>query len=284
MKLFVSDLDFTLLGADGTLSPQAAARLNHLISNGLTFTVATARSAPSISYLLRGVALELPVIELNGAILRDLQSGHILEHYGLGMEVACSINDCFLEQGFAPYVSGLIGDENPLFVPVLHNEGMQWFYDEKIHYGDPRLREAPEDPLASNPDLEDVFCFVYLGAKAEIDRIAAVVAARVPEVLIVTYANHYAGGWEIVIAAPSANKGHALERLVGHLREERALHVRETTAFGDSSNDLEMLAAVDTAVAVGNATDAVKASASKIIGHHSEDAVLDYLERIHLDW
>ena len=281
MKLFVSDLDFTLLGADGTLSPHATRRLNDLIADGLTFTVATASSAPSIKHLLGGVALELPVIELNGAILRDLQSGHILEHYGLGMAAAGSINECFLEQGFAPYVSGLIGDENPLYVPALHNKGMQWFYDEKIHYGDPRLQQAPEDPLAANPELEDVFCFVYLGPKAEIERIADAVAARVPEVLVVTYANHYAGGWEIVISAARANKGHAVKRLVNHLREERELHVRETTAFGDSSNDLEMLAAADTAVAVGNATDAVKDSANMIIGHHSEDAVLDYLEKTH---
>lgn len=281
MKLFVSDLDFTLLGRDGTLSSSAARRLNDLISSGLIFTVATARSAPSIRHLLSGVALELPVIELNGAILRDLQSGHILQHYGLGMDTARSVNQCFLEQGLAPYVSGLIGDQNPLYVPERHNKGMQWFLDEKVRYGDPRLQEAPEDPILANPDLEDVLCFVYLGSKAEIERIAATVAECVADVLIVTYANHYIGGWEIVIAAPRANKGHAVAMLVSHLRAERSLHVRETTAFGDSSNDLEMLDAVDNAVAVGNATDAVKARAGEVIGHHSEDAVLDYLEMIH---
>lgn len=281
MKLFVSDLDFTLLGEDGTLSSRSAQRLNDLIVDGLIFTVATARSAPSIQHLLDGVSLELPVIELNGAILRDLKSGHILEHYGLGMEAARRVNECFLEQGIAPYVSGLIGDQNPLYVPDRHNEGMQWFFDEKRHYGDPRLQEAPEDPIATNPDLEDILCFVYLGPKAEIERIAAAVADHAPDVLIVTYANHYIGGWEIVIAAPKANKGHAIERLVSHLREERSLHVRETTAFGDSSNDLEMLDAVDNAIAVSNATDAIKARAGQIIGHHGEDAVLDYLEKIH---
>lgn len=281
MKLFVSDLDFTLLGEDGILSSRAARRLNDLIADGLRFTVATARSAPSIRNLLDGVKLELPVIELNGAILRDLRSGHILEHYGLGMEAARRVNDCFLEQGIAPYVSGLIGDQNPLYVPERHNAGMQWFLDEKVHYGDPRLEEAPEDPIAAHSDLEDVLCFVYLGSKTEIEWIAAMIAKRVPDVLIVTYANHYIGGWEIIVAAPRANKGHAVERLVSHLRDERALHVRETTAFGDSSNDLEMLDAVDNAVAVGNATDAIKARAGEVIGHHGEDAVLDYLEKIH---
>lgn len=281
MKLFVSDLDFTLLGADATLPASAARRLNALISDGLTFTVATARSAPSIRYLLREVKLQLPVIELNGAILRDLQSGHILEHYGLGLETARCINDCFLELGFAPYVSGLIGDQNPLYVPELRNKGMQWFCDEKLHYDDPRLTQAPKDAVAMHPELEDVLCFVYLGTEAEIERIAAALAAAAPAALIVTYANHYTGGWEIIVAAQKANKGHALERLVHYLRDERALHIRETTGFGDSSNDLEMLETVDKAVAVRNATDAVKAMSNEVIGHHSEDAVLDYLEKIH---
>jgi len=279
VKLFVSDLDFTLLGPEGVLSSGAVRRLNDLIAGGMNFTVATARSAPSIRHLMSGVMLELPVIELNGAILRDLQSGHILEHFGLGLETATAINDCFRGLGLAAYISGLVGDQNPLYVPELHNSGMQWFFDEKLRYGDPRLTESPRDPIAGNRELEDVFCFVYLGPREEVDLIAATVAARVPGVMIVTYANHYAGGWEIVIAAARANKGHAIGRLLEHLRDHKGLHIRETTAFGDSSNDLEMLAAVERAVAVSNATDDVKARAGEVIGHHSEDAVLAYLER-----
>ncbi|WP_282606326.1 HAD hydrolase family protein [Pelagibius sp. Alg239-R121] len=279
MKLFVSDLDFTLLGKDGVFSSDAASRLNDLISGGLNFTVATARSAPSIRYLLSEVKLELPVIELNGAILRDLQSGHILDHYGLGLEAATAINDCFQELGLPAYVSGLIGDQNPLYVPELHTRGMQWFYDEKVRYNDPRLTESSGDPIADNRGLEDVLCFVYLGPKDEIDLIAASVSAKVPDALVIRYPNHYVGDWEIVIAAPKANKGHAVERLLDHLRNHRALHVKETTAFGDSSNDLEMLAAVDNAVAVSNASEDIKARAGVVIGHHSEDAVLDYLEK-----
>ena len=279
MKLFISDLDFTLLGTDGTLSAPAAGRLNDLIADGLNFTVATARSAPSIRHLLAEVTLELPVIELNGAILRDLQSGHILEHYGLGLKAAEAVNDCFLEQGFAPYVSGLIGDQNPLYVPELRNKGMQWFFDEKVRYGDPRLAESSGNPIAEHLDLDDVLCFVYLGPKSEIDLIAEAVADRAPAALIVTYANHYTGGWEIVISAAKANKGHAIGRLLANLREHRGLHVSETTAFGDSYNDLEMLSAVDKPVAVSNAIADVKARAVEVIGHHHDDAVVAYLER-----
>ncbi len=280
MKLFVSDLDFTLLGEDGTFSSDAAARLNDLIENGLIFTVATARAAPSIQHTLSAVNLTLPIIEANGAILRDLQSDQIIHHLGLGMEAAAVIYDVFRELDIAPYVSGLIGSSNPLFCPERYNSGMKWFFDEKVRYGDPRLVESVQDPIRDDQHLEDVFCFIYLGPKSEIDLITALVTERAPRALITSYPNHYIGGWEIVISAMEANKGHATTCLIHHMRDERGIDVSETTAFGDSANDLEMLSVVDNAIAVANASDDVKSCANEIIGHHSEDSVLHYLEQL----
>lgn len=280
MKLFVSDLDFTLLGEGGTFSSNAAARLNDLIAHGLIFTVATARAAPAIQDILSTVNLDLPVIEANGAVLRDLPSGQIIHHLGLGMEAATIINDAFRELEIAPFISGLMGSSNTLFCPERHNKGMKWFFDEKVRYGDPRLVESVLDPIGDGQHVEDVLSFIYLGAKSEIDRIAALVKERAPWALITSYPNHYTGGWEIIIAAKEANKGHAVTCLIHHIRDDRGIDVRETTAFGDSANDLEMLSVVDKAIAVANASDDVKSLAHEIIGHHRDDSVLHYLEQL----
>ena len=290
MTLFISDLDFTLLDSDGTFSRRSAERLNSLISEGMKFTVATARASPSIKHMMAEVNLNLPIIELNGAILRDLQSGHILEHRGLGAHNAALINDCFVELGIAPYVSALIDDHNPLFYPELNNAGMQWFLDEKTARSDPRLTPWPKDLFTSinvsgsrgkNSAFDDILSFTYLGPKTEIDTIAKLVRQAAPEVLITTYPNHYIGDWEIVIAAADANKGNAINRLLEYLSTDLKVKVSKTTAFGDSSNDLEMLNTVDHPVAVSNASAEIKASAREIIGHHKDGAVIDYLEKAH---
>ena len=300
MKLFISDLDFTLLNAVGDLPKSSALRLNKLIETGVHFTIATARATPSIKHLMKGVNLKLPIIELNGAIIRDLNTDHILDHKGLGLTDAARAFDCFQEVGLIPYVSGLKGDQTPLYFPELKNNGMQWFHDEKIIRQDPRLAElpanifarpivasvtAPSSPAApipqNNPFLDDVLCFVYLGTKEEIFTIKNLIEEKLPHLLITLYPNHYIGGWEIVISAAEANKGFAIKSLLGHIEQRHNLGIKETTAFGDSSNDLEMLRSVNTPIAVANATTEIKAHAHEIIGHHSEEAVLSYIEALH---
>ena len=55
-----------------------------------------------------------------------------------------------------------------------------------------------------------------------------------------------------------------------HLDKENAI------AFGDGTNDIEMLEAVGTGVAMGNATDDVKTVADAICGHVAEDGIYHY--------
>ena len=50
----------------------------------------------------------------------------------------------------------------------------------------------------------------------------------------------------------------------------------EAIAFGDGKNDIEMLEAVGTGVAMGNAKDEVKSKANKICKSVEEDGVYCY--------
>lgn len=61
-----------------------------------------------------------------------------------------------------------------------------------------------------------------------------------------------------------------------HLKKEEAL------AFGDGTNDIEMLQAVGTGVAMGNATNDVKDIADDICGSVAEDGIYFYCKKYHL--
>ena len=50
----------------------------------------------------------------------------------------------------------------------------------------------------------------------------------------------------------------------------------EALAFGDGNNDIEMLQAVGTGVAMGNASEDLKAVADEICGDVSEDGIYHY--------
>jgi hydroxymethylpyrimidine pyrophosphatase-like HAD family hydrolase len=48
-------------------------------------------------------------------------------------------------------------------------------------------------------------------------------------------------------------------------------------AFGDNFNDISMLEAAGTGIAMGNADEAVKARADVVIGENSTDTIAEYL-------
>lgn len=80
--------------------------------------------------------------------------------------------------------------------------------------------------------------------------------------------------WEraVDIIPAASGKGESIRKILGyfHLGPEEAL------AFGDSYNDLEMLQAVGTGVAMGNAADALKAVADDVCGPVSQDGIYHY--------
>ena len=74
------------------------------------------------------------------------------------------------------------------------------------------------------------------------------------------------------ITPAKGNKGVGVEKVLEyyHLKKENAI------AFGDGSNDIEMLQAVGIGVAMGNATEDVKAAADVICGDVTEEGIYYY--------
>ena len=72
-----------------------------------------------------------------------------------------------------------------------------------------------------------------------------------------------------------ANKGYAFTRLCGLLGIDTA----ETVAFGDGGNDVTLLEAAGTGVAMANACEEAKAAADAVTLSNSEDGIAEYLEK-----
>ena len=119
--LYISDLDGTLLCPDARLSKFSRDGLNRLIANGLHFTVATARSVVSISQLLPDLRLELPVINLNGALVSDLKSGRHLAVQALPTDVAAQVLARIEQAGLQPFVSTCDKERDALYYTGVQN-------------------------------------------------------------------------------------------------------------------------------------------------------------------
>ena len=76
----------------------------------------------------------------------------------------------------------------------------------------------------------------------------------------------------------SSGKGLSIVKILDYFH----LDASSAMAFGDSYNDLEMLQAVGTGVAMGNAAEQLKLIADDVCGPVSEDGIYDYCVKIGL--
>lgn len=96
-------------------------------------------------------------------------------------------------------------------------------------------------------------------AQYPLDRLAAL-----PGVSLTTSSSH-----DVELVAANANKGTALALIA----QQYGIPLEECAAVGDSANDLEVLRAVGTPIAMGNAPENVKAAAARVAPANDQEGV-----------
>lgn len=272
-RLFVSDLDGTLVGKSARLSAWSKRHLCRMLGEGLLFTVATARSIETAAPLLDGLPLRLPVIELNGALLTDLHNRSSSLHEVLSAPVARAVVERAHRIGLAPYLTTYAAGRQALYPPLLPgNEGMLWYYNERQGAGDTRLKpRCSTDSVLPQPLL----CLTLIARKQPLRVLKQGLEADFgKQINALLYPNPYQTGWYwLTVQSARANKAHAL----GSLCESLRLQWRDVTVFGDEVNDLAMFEAAGYSVAVDNAVPPLKARADRVIGANDTDSVVRYL-------
>ena len=147
---------------------------------------------------------------------------------------------------------------------------------------------ATRDRLAANgrdDDLAQYYAFAHLALETAPDFEAAA-AGEVYQVMMGCRESEYpavlkgvrgariTAWWDRAVDIIPANggKGVGIQRILEHYGLDRS----EALAFGDGNNDIEMLQAVGTGVAMANASPGLKAVADEICGHVAEDGIYHY--------
>jgi Cof subfamily protein (haloacid dehalogenase superfamily) len=276
-RLFVSDLDGTLADRDARLSPFCRRHLTQLLGAGLTFSIATARSIHTLAPILEGLPLRLPVVELNGAFITDLQTRTPLVCHALALEVAAAAIEWALSNGTPPFVTTFARGRQNLYPPLERaNAGIAWYDASRRAARDVRLRAA-SDPRATLGLVaaEDIVCLTLIAERARLTPIVAAIEGAFPgQTNTLLYENAYQPGWFwLTVQSPRASKAHALRALA----EGAGVDLSRTTVFGDEINDIPMFELAGHGVAVDNAISELKRIAHEIIEPHHTDSVVRYL-------
>lgn len=277
-RLFVSDLDGTLLQMGGVLSPLARDALGALLDRGLCFTVASARSVHSISPIMAGVPITLPVIEFNGAFLSHLQTGEHLWMHAFSAELVEGFLAMAEEHQLVPFLSTHDGKEDRLYIESLPNANAAAYYEERRAAGDNRLQ-----PLGGLAEArrQSVVCFTLIAPVPALEAFELAINTAFPdEVTSHLYREQFSNedGWlTFHQATVSKAAGVAALQELDPFRE--TLQGRRVVAFGDQLNDFEMLREADEGLAMGNAHPDLKPVARRIIEPNTQEGVIRELLR-----
>ncbi|MDQ1143995.1 Cof subfamily protein (haloacid dehalogenase superfamily) [Bacillus sp. SORGH_AS 510] len=246
------DMDGTLLTASNTISTRNMEALYRLIHQGVKVFLATGRHFEVTAPYHKEIGLQTPMICLNGAAIHEAETGRVLQ-----MKTVRLDEERFHQVTAENSCNVIIHTANGLYCKETNEEINYWTNVGQIppqYIGDLRQANFP-DVLkysvrtgAPSPELSALF-------KNEAEVI------------------NWNDGFELI--APNVSKWSAIKSI---LRTDR-ISPNEVVAIGDGPNDIEMLRHAGTGVAMGNASEEVKAVADFVTGHHENDGLAEFIER-----
>ena len=222
-RLAAVDLDGTLLGPDKAISEQNAAAVRRLNENGAQVIIASGRRHQNSIRFQRQLQLTGPIIACQGGLIRDGESGNVIEAHFLPQAAAREIASEAGQYG----VQAIYYHLDHLYVPELNN---RW-----IDLYESRVGERPEPlPDLSQLDGRRALKIVWYGDPVVLTKVRPEIAARYHgkvDVLSTESEN-------LEFMPRGINKAAALEKVAHEFDVPR----EQVLAFGDAENDLQMLA------------------------------------------
>ena len=273
-KLYVTDLDGTLLGSDGRLSKLTRAILKALIEDGALVTIATGRSLASLKEIMGDCLPKLPVIVHNGARIANPETGDYVYNNVMNKGVMDEVLAMAFAHHFAPFLNAFEGAEDYFCYTLPANRATEEYIQYRNTIMPEALRPYKFRTELTSLDVINLNIIDEMKALEEFQEQVRENCSPWVDVHITTEPNYPDIGW-LTVGDSRSHKAEAIRALTGMISKE-ALHV---TVFGDQLNDIHMFEVADRAIAVGNASPEVLELAHEVIEPHWDDSVAKYIAK-----
>jgi Cof subfamily protein (haloacid dehalogenase superfamily) len=262
IKLVVCDLDGTLLNSEKQITTPSLAAIAETRRRGIRFSVCTGRIPTMAQYYLEQLALDIPVITVNGAILWERSGRAVLKGTRLDRAEAVKIMRFCRDVGADHCALTLKGC---------------WFSDNSVcvdrfrHYNEIAAKYGGDEIPIWRFDsefacMDGIDCYKLLAYRLEAGQLRQI--KDFIERLNKTDCTSSDPGM-LDISAQGVSKGAGLQQLMEYLR----VRPDEVCAMGDFENDISMLKNCAYPVAMKNACAEVKATARFITRDNDHDGV-----------
>lgn len=267
IKLVALDLDGTLLNDEKTITPRTAAAIRKALEQGVTVLPATGRTASGVPEQLTNIPGVRYALTSNGAAVVDLETGDSLVRLPFDAAMALRAYDVLEPLGgsLSIFIHGRSYSEakpEGQALEIVPQNLRSYFRTTRIEVEDMR------QTLRDNADAIEKFSILYPTLEDR-DRAWQAVRRACPSIEITTSIER-----NMELNAPGVSKGRGLMALA----ERLDLCPDQVMAIGDSGNDLTMIEAAGLGVAMGNATEEVKAAADVVTADNNHDGVAQAIE------
>jgi Cof subfamily protein (haloacid dehalogenase superfamily) len=259
ISLVVSDVDGTLVTEDKVLTERAQAAVHGLRDAGVRFAITSGRPPRGMAMLFQALALDTPVAGFNGGlfVMPDLsilaqrtlppeitrQALELVRVHGLDAWLYCS-NDWLITKRDAPHVAREAWTVK--FEPTVVAD-----FDDRLG-GVAKIVGVSDD-------------------HERVQRCEAAAQAAIGWCSTATRSQPY----YLDITNKQANKGAVVDFLSTHL----GVPSEEIATIGDSPNDVSMFKRSGLSIAMGNASDPVKAQAKLTTESYTDEGFAKAMER-----
>jgi Cof subfamily protein (haloacid dehalogenase superfamily) len=260
VKLFIADVDGTLVTPDKKLTPRAGAAVDRLRAAGVRFTITSGRPPRGMAMLTGPLRLEDPIAAFNGGMFIQPDLTTVLRQHTLPLEVARETVDFLLSAGLDVWVY----------------RGAEWFIRE---IDAPHVaREQATVQFA--PKVIDNLGMVLDGAV----KIVGVsddgpLVARCEAELRRRVGTHASAArsqpYYLDVTHPDANKG-----IVVRLESQfLGIPLEQIATIGDMPNDVLMFGVAGTSIAMGNASCDVQRAARFVTSSNADEGFANAVDR-----
>jgi len=251
-KMFVFDLDGTLLDSKKQLSKRSRKAIEDLNRLGNKITIATARPPRATRHILDLFSFPIDLVSYNGSVISSYQFG---EHsFAIHNDLFRKLHNYLRESD----PNSIISIENSdMWSCTQHFDFCSFFHTshgpQNVSIVD-FLEKCPNKILVNN-------CTRATGLVEMFNDLVNIIVTD--------------GGSLIQIMPKNSSK----ERAVEYLLQKHTITFEDTICFGDDHNDLGLFLKCGNSIAMENGIEELKSIATYITDSNDEDGVASYIEK-----
>lgn len=255
IQLISLDLDGTLLDPSGAVTPGAKAAIAKARAAGIRVVLNTGRPVPEAFWFVQESGCDSLLCALGGGALADSATGTTIRRWDIPEESGRKA----LELCLGKEIELMIFAGDQILMDPFSKESLLKSYPFTAFHSN---AVVTEDPLAYM--AQHGLPLTKIHGDQNPGRYPLQELSQLPGVQLTSSNDH-----DFELVAAGVDKGRSLALL----SMMYGIPLCNCAAVGDSENDLAMLRAVGTPIAMGNAAPAIKDAAYRIVASNGEDGV-----------